>query len=224
MRNRWILGVVLVCEGLGQPPVKTPGELEAELTGQLRGWNESIENSSPATRSPAPLNSRAPLGSVSVAQLGHKVLQSAQKLFERAYRVSQKGDHAGAAAELERAIGRDPEFAAAYTNLGVEYGQLGRLDAAAAMLRRSLDLDPHSLMAHYNLAVALFRIGDMAGAEQSARRAVEQSPENAWAHLLLGDLLWRKTGTRGDGLRHIEFAARSLPEAKDLMQNIERLQ
>lgn len=218
MKNRWIVGGVLLCECWGQLAIKSPEEAEAELERGLRGWSDRVEGNSPATRSPAPT------GSVSVAQLGHKVPRGAQKLFERAYRVSQKGDHAGAAAELERAIGCDPEFVAAYTNLGIEYGRLGRLDAAAAMLRRSLDLDPHSSMGHYNLAAALFRIGDLAGAEQSARRAVEQSPENAWAHLLLGDLLSRKERTRGEGLRHIEFAARSLPEAKDLLQSIEHLQ
>lgn len=219
MKNRWIVGVVLVCECWGQAAIKSPDELQAELTSQLRRWNDRVEGSSPA-----PPKSPALLGSVSVAQLGHKVPRGAQKWFERAYRVSQKGDHGGAAAELEQAIARDPQFAAAYTNLGIEYGQLGRLDAAAAMLRRSLELDPHSSMVHYNLAVVLFRTGDLAGAEQSARRAVEQSPENAWAHLLLGDLLWRKEGMRSDGLRHIKFAARTLREAKDLMQSIERLQ
>lgn len=219
MNVSWILGVVLAWECWGQPPVKSPIELEEELERGLGGWSDRVEASSPAL-----LNSPVPLGSVSVAQLRHKIPRAAQKLFERAYRVAKKGDHAGAAVELEQAIGRDPEFAEAYTNLGVEYGQLGRLDAAAAMLRRSLDLDPHSSMGHYNLAVALFRVGDLAGAEQSAQHAVEQSPENAWAHLLLGGLLWRKEGTRGDGLRHIEFAARRLPKAKELLQRIERLQ
>lgn len=224
MSGRWILGVVLVWECWGQPPVKSPIELEEELERGLGGWSDRVEASSRATRSAAPLNSPVRLGSVSVAQLRHKIPREARRLFERAYRISKKGDHAGAAVELEQAIGRDPEFAEAYTNLGVEYGQLGRLDAAAAMLRRSLDLDPNSSMGHYNLAVALFRVGDLAGAEQSARHAVEQSPENAWAHLLLGGLLWRKEGIRGDGLRHIEFAARSLPEAKELRKSIERLQ
>ena len=224
MRNRWIFGAVLVCECWGQPPVKTPIQLEEELERGLGGWSDGIEASLPATRSPTPLNCPAPLGSVSVAQLGHKIPRAAQKSFARASRVAKKGDHAGAAAELENAIGRDPDFAEAYTNLGVEYGQLGHLDVAAAMLRRSVDLDGHLSMAHYNLAVALLRLGDLDGAEQSARRALEQSPENAWAHLLLGGLLWRKEGASGDGLRHIEFAARSLPEAKKMRQSIERLQ
>ena len=92
------------------------------------------------------------------------------------------------------------------------------------MLRHSLDLDPYLSMVHYNLGVVLFRIGDVGGAEQSAQHAVEQSPEDARAHLLLGALLWRKKATRSDGLRHIEFAARSLPEAKELLQSLERLQ
>jgi Flp pilus assembly protein TadD len=169
-------------------------------------------------RSPAPLD-RPTGASVSVSQLGHKIPRAALKSYTRANQFSKKGEPARAAAELEGAIGLDPQFAEAYTNLGVAYGQLGRFDEATAALRRSLELDPHSSMAHYNMGIVLYKIGDIAGAVQSARRAVAESSENAWAHLLLGGLLSGKEATRTEGLQHIEVAARSLPLAREFIRS-----
>lgn len=214
MRGMWILALVLSWNGRAQPPVQTSAELEAELERSLRGGTEMVEGPS------IPVPGDRPTGiSVSVAQLGHEIPRNAQKAFQRANEYTQKGDHARAAAELERATGSDSQFAAAYTNLGVEYGRLRRLDEAVAALRRALELDPHSSITHYDMGIVLLRSGDLSGAEWSARRALQESAENPWAHFLLGWLLSESERTRGEGLRHVEVAARSLPEARQFIQS-----
>ena len=219
MTSKWIFGLLLVWTCGAQPPVKSQDELETELASELRGWMDRV-----AARTSVSAENRPTGAAVSVTELGHKIPRDAQKSFSRANQFSKKGDHASAATQLERATGRDPKFADAYTNLGVEYGLLGRLDDAAAALQRSIELDPRSSIAHYNMGILLARIGDLAGAEDSARRAVAESGENAWAHLLLGVLLWKSERTRSDGLRHIEFAARSLPDARKLIEGFDHPQ
>jgi len=220
VRNSWTIGMaVLAWSGWGQPPVKTPDELAAELARDLHGWSERLETPAQVTHLERPTGV-----SVSVAKLRHKIPRDAQKLFKRAEKYSKNRDHARAAAELEAAIRRDPEFADAYNNLGAEYGHLGRLEEAHAALRRSLELDSHSSVAHYNMGVILFRMGDISAAERSAKRALEESAGNAWAHYLLGCLLSASEATRADGLRHAQYAARSLPQARELVRSLRATQ
>ena len=221
MKKSCAIGMLTVWACWAQPTAwKTAAEAEAELEKDLHGLREA--------REPFPYEDpyenvvrERPSGiAISVAQLQHKIPKDARKSFERAHKLSKAGDHARAAEELEAAVQRDPKFAAAYHQLGVEYGQSGRMAESEAAIRHALDLDPNSWAAHHDLGVVQFRTGDTAAAEQSARRALEQSPESASSHLLLGYLLCLRAGTWAEGLQHVQYAARSLPKAKEYLRSL----
>ena len=151
---------------------------------------------------------------ISVTQLQHKVPKEAAKNFERAIKLSRGGEHQKAAAELETALRRDPEFGSAENQIGVEYSYLGRWDEAENAFRRCTDIEPGSWMGHYNLGLTLYGRGDLPGAEQSTRRALALSSENPRIHLLLGELLVLREQTRVEGLDELKFAARTLSDAR----------
>ena len=161
-------------------------------------------------------------GSVSITQLRHKPPRNAQRDFGRGAKFSETGNHQRAAAEFERAIADDPDFAIAYERLGVEYAQSGRAGDAKAMLQRSLALDASSWIANYDLGLVLYRTGDLAAAELSLGRALELSHTNPQVHFLLGLLLLPREETRSDGLKHLQFAARSIPQANEILRSLDQ--
>jgi tetratricopeptide (TPR) repeat protein len=164
---------------------------------------------------PPEISQKKPGGeTISVRQLQHKVPKEAAKAFQRAFKLSGAGEHEKAAAELEAALRRDPEFTSAENQLGVEYSYLGRWEDAELAFHRVTDIEPASWMGHYNLALILYSRGDRPGAEQSARRALALSSENPRIHLLLGELLVMRNETRAEGLTELKFAARTLSDAR----------
>src|SRR5581483_4535576 len=79
----------------------------------------------------------------------------------------QKSDHQRGADYIRRSIAEGGASALSYSNLGVCYRGLGRLEDAIAAFREAVRLDPKFVGARYNLAMAL----------EAAR-----SPEEAVAH------------------------------------------
>ncbi len=86
-----------------------------------------------------------------------------------------------AAAQFLAAIGKAPEYAEAWNNLGVVRGELGDRAGAVEALRRALELVPHYADAHYNLAEALAVVGDMDGARSHWRAYLTFDPNSRWA-------------------------------------------
>jgi tetratricopeptide (TPR) repeat protein len=235
MRKSCLLGILIVSVCAAQTNAPTPTEIEAAeaaLRGDLRG-TEDVEVSQPhgplipgrlpiEIQPPESLADRPSRRSVSVAQLRHKPPKNTQQSVARGAKLSQAGYHRRAAEEFEKAIARDPQFANAHDRLGVEYAQLGRYREAEAEVRRSIALAPVSWTAHYDLGVLLFQMGDYAGAEQSARRALELGKNNAQIHLFLGLLLAGRVETRADAVEHLRYAARTMPQANELLKNLQQ--
>jgi tetratricopeptide (TPR) repeat protein len=219
MRKTCVLGilVVLVCAAQSHAPKPTPAQADAFDAGYR--VTEDVTAPSPI-QPPGPQVNRPPAGSVSVAELRHKPHKNALKSVGRGARFSQAGDHRRAAEEFEKAVAVDPEFVDAYCGLGVEYTYLGRYAEAEAKLRRSLTLDPNSVAGYYDLAVVLEQTGDLPSAERSTRQALELSQTDVQVHLLLGLLLWHNVETRREALEHLQYAARSSSEAKELLANL----
>ena len=203
----------------GPPTAKEIEAIQAKLTADLRGQADVQVPQPDAARTS---RRRPAAGSVSVAQLRHHPPRSAQRNFARGIKLAQAGDHEKAAAEFERAIANDPDFAGAYDRLGVEFARLGRSSDAASVLTRSVALDAGSWNANYDLGVVLYQAGDFAGAERCVRRALDLAQTNPQAHLLLGLLLCSRDETRVDGVQHLQYAARSIPEANEILKRLQQ--
>ena len=64
-----------------------------------------------------------------------------QEWFDKAYQASLAGKYDEAIECYKKAIGINPDFAAAHANLGVTYMNKGNLDEALVSLKKALDLD-----------------------------------------------------------------------------------
>ena len=109
----------------------------------------------------------APLENVTTPSL------EALQAFTLGYRAMiLKADHAGAAAQFQRAIGLDPNFAMAYAMLGTSYINLGENSRSAESSRKAYDLrdrvserEKLYIISHYET----FATGDL----EKARKAYE---------------------------------------------------
>jgi tetratricopeptide (TPR) repeat protein len=218
MRKIYGLSLVLVwmCRAQDGPPTtKEIENIQAGLLSDLRGIAETVPAVSPKISS-----DRVPAGSVSVTRLRHKSNRNAQKHLSRGFDFHKTGNSFRAAAEFEKTIAADPLLADAYVGLGVEYTALERYAEAEAAFRRGITLDPDDWGAYQDLGILKYSRGDFGEAETSARRALELSKGDAHAQFLLGVLLCRREETRADGLHHLQQAARSIPEANQMLMSL----
>jgi len=166
-----------------------------------------------------PVTSSSPIESV--RRLRHRVPKSANKAFKRAGKLAQANDAGGAAMELENAIALDQKFAEAHAELGVQYARLGRYQEAEAELRRTIELIPDDPVPYSNLAWVELRRGNLAEVELSLRQTIRRSPENATAYMMLGSLLSGAPETLAEGIRYLEYAARTIPDAKLILKKLD---
>jgi len=150
---------------------------------------------------------------VSVWQLRHKPSTKALRAEAKAQDLARGGAHQRAIAELEKAVALDPQFAAAHSNLGVQYALKGQNEKAVAEFRRAVELDPGSAMFHSNLACVLIWMRQFVQAEEHARLAVRLDSSSANAHYLLGVILARRPETRLSAVEQLKTAARQFPRA-----------
>jgi tetratricopeptide (TPR) repeat protein len=187
-----------------------------ELGHEIAREQLNYQPSNPPLRVQLPEESGAerPGGSVSVSQLRHRPDPRAWRAAAKAQKLSDSGDHRGAAAQLEKAVAIDPQYAEAYGNLGAQYVRLGQPERAAAEFRRSIALDPQSAVEQANLALALAQLHQIAEALQQARRALQVDSTNPLAHYVLGCIMANDASARAEAIRHLELASRSLPMAE----------
>ncbi len=101
--------------------------------------------------------------------------------------------------QFQKAIARDPSFAAPYTGLADSYthagfyGSIAALDAwrgARTAARKARELEPDSASVHLSMGLIDHFYGwDIPQAENEFRRAIEISPRFAEAYTFLGQLL-----------------------------------
>jgi tetratricopeptide (TPR) repeat protein len=242
IRTTLVLGLSILtseagwAQTLGPPNAQNPPTAQNMLAASLadlRGVVESVEG--PATekrndwatlwfsvvagpsgppdtsRVPGPVGS--PAGMVSATHLRHQVPKAARQAYQKAARTQ---DARKAVKDLENAVKIDPDFAEAHADLGVAYSRLEMYPEAVSELQRAVELIPGEPILYANLAWVLFEMGQRAEAEGNVRRALQLSPNNAAAHLLMGRLLIETPQTFAEGLWHLEYAAKTMPEAKKL--------
>lgn len=120
-----------------------------------------------------------------------------------------------AVAAYERAIAIDPNFAAAWTNLGGLMAEAGDLDGARDSFDEALRCDPHQPEARCNLAELALRAGEHDLAIEGFRGVLYLDPDHLEAHYGLARALLR-VGGRAQARAHLErFCARVAALAPD---------
>ena len=129
----------------------------------------------------------------SIAKVGTKDAEAYQFYLKGRYRFEglTREDFKAAAEFFDKAIARDPSYAAAYAGLADVYtiqaylGFSGReaFDKARTLARRALELDPQNPEAHISLAmVDMFFFRNFSEAEAEIRKGLELDPSSAYAH------------------------------------------
>jgi tetratricopeptide (TPR) repeat protein len=110
-----------------------------------------------------------------------------QQLFQQANELAQKSDYENAIKLYEKVIELNPNFAAAYNNLGLAYREVG-LDPVevAWYFKNAVDIDPHFEDAYINLGKAYYGLGYFDLAERHTLKALELNPNSGQAKLSLG--------------------------------------
>lgn len=131
---------------------------------------------------------------------------------ERARRLRDAGDLAGAASILQQIVQLTPRDPAAHKDLGLIFLRNHQLVEAVRCFERALALDPRLAAAHHNLGFALERQGDDAGAVVAYRRAAGLDPKLVDAHYRLGNLLLA-CGKREQALECYRHVAQTVPNS-----------
>ena len=139
----------------------------------------------------------------------------ADRLFAAALRHHKAGRTTRAVELYERITRLAPDFAPAWTNLGVALRALYRYEAAVACLSRAVSLSPEDAAAHSNLANALRSVGRLDQAAACHRTALELSPDSAGTHYNLA-LVLRDSGDIAAAMRLFERAVELGYRSSDL--------
>lgn len=128
---------------------------------QSRGWSQAAAENYVAALKQDPSNPQLHVGDgQNFATLG---------------RTAEASGHAAEAVRLA------PDFAEAYSLLGVLLGRQGRLQEAAEQFREVLRLQPESVEARVNLGTALAKAGRVQEALELVVEALQREPTNARA-------------------------------------------
>jgi Flp pilus assembly protein TadD len=95
------------------------------------------------------------------------VPKPAVELYKKAQEASQKGDYKKAAEDLKSALALAPTFAAAMSELGMQYMKLNQMDKAAETFDSLLKLKPTDATAHMDLGIALYNLSQSLLAEKN---------------------------------------------------------
>jgi tetratricopeptide (TPR) repeat protein len=112
-----------------------------------------------------------------------------RQTLDRATRLHQAGDFAGAVREYEAFLKRHPDVADVRSNLGAAYVSLGLLDKAISQYRRALQLgnatDPTTI--RFNLGLAYYKAARLPEATEALSRVLAAKPGHKNAALLLAN-------------------------------------
>ena len=78
---------------------------------------------------------------------------------------------------MDRAVNINPEFPAAWMNLGIVLASLGHFQGSAESYRKALRLRPKYADCHFNLGNLHLKTGDITAAIQEFEMSIEQVRE-----------------------------------------------
>jgi tetratricopeptide (TPR) repeat protein len=158
-------------------------------------------------------SSGSALGTVSLHQLAHKVPPQARKAFDKGEQAEAKGRHQQAAELFRQATSIDPEFADAFSELGVVESRQGDLEHALDDFQKAVDLVPDHAAALSNLSIVLAKMGRYDEASAAARRALQYMPGSGKLRFILATSLLRVKGDSDEVLENLERSTSEIPGA-----------
>ena len=165
---------------------------------------------------------RPPSGPVSAAQLLNPPAKKAVQAVQAARKFAQQGDHDKAAGQLEKAVQLSPEYAGAWVNLAVQHILLGHYEQALGELAHASSIAKPNAIILGDMAFAQYALHRYDEGTSSARQALRLDPSCAPAHYLLGLFLVLDRRTLGEGIQHLEVAARTMPAARESLERARR--
>ena len=127
------------------------------------------------------LGAKGPMVDASMLNAPKKAVQELRKGND----LMKDREWAKAAEHLQKAVAIDPQFAAAYNNLGVAYARMGDPVREREALDQSLKLNDHNAAALVNRAHLALKEHDLAGAEGYLSRATASDPQNVQTLMVL---------------------------------------
>jgi tetratricopeptide (TPR) repeat protein len=124
-----------------------------------------------------------------------------QDRFLAAVQAEEASEKERAIALYEEILELDPEFAAAYINLGTINFHLRQYDRAEELYRRATVADPGYVLAYFDLGNVLDELQRLDESIAAYRQAVALAPRYADAHYNLA-LAYERRGQRRQSLRH----------------------
>jgi tetratricopeptide (TPR) repeat protein len=109
----------------------------------------------------------------------------ARKELDRSNELIQKGELKQAIDKLKKAIAIYPQYALAYTNLGVLYSRMGDRVHENEVLQKAISLKPNFGLAYVNLGRMNMKANDYAAAEAAFSKALSFNPADEITLILL---------------------------------------
>lgn len=135
------------------------------------------------------LSWQMPTSGADGAKRSHKLLTvSARSLFEQGKQWAQQGNLQGAVASFSEAIRLQPDYIAAYNQLGNALQGLGQMEQAIAAYQSLLAINPNVAQAYCNLGAIWQMQGKTQEAIAAYQKAIQLKPDFTLAYLNLGRL------------------------------------
>jgi tetratricopeptide (TPR) repeat protein len=153
-------------------------------------------------RRPSPVSDISPLRRSSAS--GSRRVQDR---FLAAVQAEEAGEKQRAIGLYEEILELNPDYAAAYINLGTVYFHLRQYGRAEELYRRATEVDPAYVLAFFDLGNVLDELERLEESIAAYRRAVALAPRYADAHYNLA-LAYERKGLPRPALRHWQTYAR----------------
>ncbi|WP_427159852.1 TIGR03032 family protein [Aliinostoc sp. HNIBRCY26] len=136
---------------------------------------------------------QTPTSGADSTKRSHKFLNtSARAYFEQGKQWAQQGNLQEAVASFIEAIRLQPDYIAAYNQLGNALQGLGQIEQAIAAYQQLLSLNPNVAQAHCNLGAIWQMQGKKEEAIAAYQRAIQLKPDLKVAHQNLANLVGDK--------------------------------
>jgi tetratricopeptide (TPR) repeat protein len=105
--------------------------------------------------------------------------------FTAARNAETQGRYREAVGHYEAILQRDPQFAEAYNNQGLDFYRLKEYERAATVLVKALNIKPEMLSAHLFLGLADFKLGHFEQSTEQLQTVLNVDPRNYEAYIFL---------------------------------------